>query len=185
MEIVYKSKSPQDFAFHLKKTIAYLDGKIFEKPAKVSISSSNYINNGAACFASKRLLFRLLGLPDDYIIFENSKHLEIISKVEYMTTACAAHEVRHRFQHYNNCLISVEFTRQSKYFPKGMIDYLYKTLHPIHGRNVKVFNREFDASLLESYIVTHYKNPKLSFDLIVEILKCNEKNIETVLAKLY
>ena len=34
--------------------------------------------------------------PDDYVIFERSKKIEIIMKLEFMATCLAAHEVRHR-----------------------------------------------------------------------------------------
>lgn len=187
LAIIHHSKSSEDFVLHLQKLIKYFDGKIFKKPANVSISHSDiYRGNGVAGFATKRWLFRVIGLPDDYIIWQKSKQLEILREREFGAIGCTAHEVRHRFQHYNpKSLISLSFVKQNpKYFPKGMIDHLYKNLYPLHSKNKEVFEREFDSSLIELLINCLYKNKKMTMDFILELIQCNESNIESILSKL-
>lgn len=186
IEILNKAESTEDFALHLEKVIKYLDNKTFDKTAKVSIRSNKpYMGMPAAGFSTKRWLFRRLGLLDDYFIFQNSKHLEVLSKLEYGAICCGLHEVRHRFQHYNaNCLITLEFARQHvKYFPKGMFGYLYVNVYQKYGDRI-IRNREFDASLIESLVSCLYKNQKMTIDVILDLITCNESNILPILSKL-
>jgi len=187
INILYKAESLDDFSLQLKKVIQYFDAKIFKKPAKVSIlKSKSFLEKGAAASSTKKWFFKLLGLPDDYFIFRESKHLENLSKLEFGAICCGLHEVRHRFQHYNNgCLISPAFTRRNtEYFSKKMIDYLYQNTYSRYGEDRKTFEREFDASLLESIVSLNCRNNKMTTEIVMELITCNQENIESIMLKL-
>lgn len=187
INILYKAESLDDFSLQLKKVIQYFDAKIFKKPAKVSIREGKFfLGKGAAASSTKKWLFRLLGMSDDYFIFRESKHLEDLSKLEFGAICCGMHEVRHRFQHYNNrCLISPSFARKNtKYFSKKMVDYLYESTYSRYGKDKKTFEREFDAYLLESIVSLNCKNYKMTTEVVTELITCNQENIESIMLKL-
>lgn len=184
MEIIYKAKSVQDFIERLIKFITYLDSKIFDKSAKVLISHNQlYENFGTAGFVSKRWFFRIIGLCDLYLVYEKSKKIQIASNYEITAICIASHEVRHRFQKYNKeSIISPNFIYQSKYLKKDLIDYVYNgNIHYL--KKLKIFKKEFDASLIESIISSNYKNPRLTIEIIVELVTCNERNIGSIISK--
>lgn len=185
MEIIYKAKSAQDFIERLIKFITYLDSKIFDKPARVLISHNQFYENfGTAGFISKRWFFKIIGLYDLYLVYEKSKKIQIVSNLEFTAICIASHEVRHRFQKYNKeSIISPNFIYQSKCLKKDLIDYVYNGNISLYQKKLNIFKKEFDASLIESIISSNYKNPKLTIEIIVELVTCNEGNIESIVSK--
>ena len=187
MKLVKTNISSMDFAEQIKEFIIYLDATIFKKPAKVSINSNetNRKFRGIALFMSKRWLFRFLWLRDEYIIFEKSDGLELYRKEVFKAISISAHEVRHRYQHYNkHTMISYDFIEKANCFNKAWVEYVYNGNISLYGKNTTVFKKEFDASLIESIICYYHKHPKLTIDLVVELVTCNQENIEKIFLQL-
>jgi len=184
MEIIYKSNSTMDFATRVKETITYLDTAIFEKPARVSINTDvRYANFGTGGFMSKRLLFRLLGLSDDYVIFERSKKMEIIMKMDFMATCLAAHEVRHRFQHYNKkTLITFDFLQKNKILTEPALAHIQKGNYDLYGKDKEMYGREFDASAIETIISGCSKAKNFTMNDVIDLIKCNESTISQIVS---
>lgn len=187
-----KNQPTNDVVSFIRKivqSILFFDSLIFKKPAKVTIiKSERFSQSGIAGFATKRWLFRAIGLPDDYFIFTKSNQMtKSMQQGECGAVGCAIHEVRHRFQHYNKkSIITYGFAKQSKYFPVGVVDAIYKHTNPKHQQNQEVFEREFDCSLIEAlhvcfYYLYHAKKQEVPVELIIGLISCNEEKIETIL----
>lgn len=185
MDIKYKANSVQDFADRLKVVISHLDSSIFEKSGLVLISNDErYKNYGTAAFSSKRQIFRWMGMRDNYFIFAKSKNLEKSINFEFMATAVAAHEVRHRFQHYNkNVLISYDFLKTKKYVPEKILEHIYLENYNLYGKNKNDFAMEFDASIIGAIVDLGYQHPNFTMETIIELIQCNESTIGEVLSK--
>lgn len=186
MKILNKTSSVSEFTESVVEMLKHLDGQIFKKPAIVLINKEHrYANFGLGGFQSKRWLFRVLGLPDSYVIFEKSKSLETEIKKDYKVTSFAAHEVRHRFQLYNKkSLISENFILKNSLLPKQWIDLIVYGNHKLYPKNKKVFTRELDASLIDSIISYYHKHPKLTIDMAIDLIVSSEDTIKGILTKL-
>lgn len=184
MEIMHKSTSVNDFVNALKERLEYLDQTVFKKPLNIQVASqrvgTNYV--GACTFMTKRTIFKLLGFKDSYIIFAKNNYIEKISKIEYMATCVAAHEVRHRFQKSNSGkLISFDFLKKTKYIPEEMLKYIYMENSNRYLNDSVLFLREFDASVIEHLIILGYKHKNFSMENVVQLIQCNEKTLGNIL----
>lgn len=186
MNILNRTNTVVEFTECASKMIEHLDQKIFTKSAKVSINRDmRNANFGLGGFQSKRWIFRKLGFSDDYVIFEKSRALETEIKKDYKVISFASHEIRHRFQVYNQkSIISADFILGNTLLPKQWMELIIEGNRKLYGRNKTVFCREVDASLVDSIISYYHKHPNLTINVVIELITSNEDTIKTTLAKL-
>lgn len=189
MAIIYeKPESLEDFANTLMNVIKFFDTQIFETPLPVTIKRSRaYENRGSAALEMKKWFFKLLGFKDEYSVYAKSKHMEHSLNVEFSAYCYGVHEVRHRFQLKNpSCILSPGFIKANpKYFDLAMYFHVFNGNFESYGHNEYLFKREFDANILDTVINENCSQKNMSNDLVLELIQSNEKNIISLLQKLY
>ncbi len=183
-----EAKTLEDFVLDLSNYIKAFDRRLFNQPFEVKVfKSMAYLNMGASSIALKRKFAKFLGFKDEYQIYMRSSHLKLLYKIEHGAYCCAVHEVRHRFQIENKeCLLTPSFIRQNhKYFIKQMYDYTYNAVFNKYGHDKDLFDHEFDASMIEALVGYISGHKKMTDDITFELLKCSEKDVVSILSKLY
>ncbi len=182
MKVKKFREKKQRFLSIMIKMIQVLDAKVFKKTAKVRICNESYKSREIAGFSAKRLLFRILGFRDDYIIFVISpmwKNIIDLKLYEKELTTIAVHEVRHRFQHYNKrALISHSFAKENPAIDQALVEYAENSSK---AKSMVVKKREFDAFLIGALAAKHYLQNSTDKDNalagMVRLIKCKETDL--------
>ena len=184
MRVAHTSTSLNDFVYAIKHRLEYFDAAVFNQPFNVEIASQpvEQIYPTVCEFIPKRPILKYLGAKGQYIIYAKNACVEKIRMLPYAAACCAAHEVRHRFQTENtDTLISLEFLLMTQLIPEDTLKYLYLETMSRYPLGSVVFNKEFDACTIEHLIMLGYTHPNFSLDTIVQLVKCNEDNLEDIL----